>query len=399
MKTFKDRIYPSTAQETQLHQQLELCRWVYNKTLETRKNADEQQGGPVSYYATKKMLPAWKAQKPALGKVNAQVLQDVVMRVDLAGKAYFRRVKSAAEEPGVPAPKGYPRGKGYGRYDSMGFPQYGAHGCVRRVGNQLTLSKIGRIKVKLHRALDGTPKTVCIRRSSSGKWFATIACACAEKPLPHELKAIGIDVGLAHCATLSDGRQLDHPRFFRRDANERAKAQRRLAKEAKGTPKRHKRKRVVARLHERIANQRSDFAHQTSRRLVNPYGMLVFEDLKITGLMRKPTQGFSNKRNQSIAAGAWQQLAQFTAYKARPEGARAGRLCWQVDPRHTSKKCARCQMLLNQDLAVRVHNCPHCGLVLARDHNAAINLLALGLQGINAGGRPLAPDAVVEAPA
>jgi putative transposase len=115
MKTYKYRIYPTKAQETQLDQQLELCRWVYNKTLETRKNAFEQDGKSVSYYDTKKMLPIWKEEKPALKAVHSMVLQDVTMRVDLAYQAFFRRVK-AGDDPG------YPRFKGYGRYDSMTFP-------------------------------------------------------------------------------------------------------------------------------------------------------------------------------------------------------------------------------------------------------------------------------------
>ena len=116
MKTYKYRIYPSTAQETQLNQQLELCRWVYNETLATRKNSYEQDGVSLSYYDTKKLLPIWKTDKPALKRVHSMVLQDVTMRVDLAYQAFFRRVKSGEEEPG------YPRFKGYGRYDSMGYP-------------------------------------------------------------------------------------------------------------------------------------------------------------------------------------------------------------------------------------------------------------------------------------
>ncbi|MDQ3249208.1 MAG: helix-turn-helix domain-containing protein, partial [Chloroflexota bacterium] len=116
MKTFKYRICPSTAQETQLNQQLELCRWVYNKTLETRKNSFEQLGVSLSFYDTKKMLPDWKAEKPDLKRVHSMVLQDVTLRVDLAFQAFFRRVKSGEEEPGG-VPSG-PRFKGYGRYDS-----------------------------------------------------------------------------------------------------------------------------------------------------------------------------------------------------------------------------------------------------------------------------------------
>ncbi len=383
MKTFKYRIYPSTAQETQLNQQLELCRWVYNKTLETRKNSYEQLGISLSYYDTKKMLPDWKAEKPDLKRVHSMVLQDVTMRVELAFQAFFRRVKAGEEEPG------YPRFKGYGRYDSMCYPQYG--NGVKLDGNQLNLSKIGSVKVKLHRELIGPPKTVCIRRSATGKWFATFACESEKVVLPDEPKCIGVDVGTATFATLSDGSKVKNPRFFKRDAKRLADAQRRLEKVAKGTPERIKRKKIIAHIHERIANKRSDFAHKLSRHWVNTYGAIVLEKLNIVSMMEEHTIVFGNKLNKSIADVAWNQLAQFTAYKAED----AGRLFLQVDPRNTSKRCSRCSMLVPKTLADRTHSCPHCGLVLDRDHNAAINILALGLQRINAG----SPDEVVEAPA
>lgn len=380
MKTYKYRIYPTKAQESQLNQQLELCRWVYNKTLETRKNAFEQDGVSVSYYDTKKMLPIWKAENPSLKAVHSMVLQDVTMRVDLAYQAFFRRVK-AGEEPG------YPRFKGYGRYDSMCFPQYG--NGVRLDDDKLILSKIGSVKVKLHRELCGTPKTVCVRRSSTGKWFVTFACVCEAITLPDEPKRIGVDVGLQTFAMLSSGEKIANPRFFKREQDALAKAQRRMSKEAKGTPGRVKCRKVVSRIHERITNKRTNFAHQESRKLVNAYGVIVLEKLAVVDMMSNHILVFGNKLNKSIADVAWSQLAQFTAYKAED----AGRLFLQVDPRNTSKKCSRCGSIVPKDLNVRIHDCPHCGLVLDRDHNAAINILALGLQSVNAG----SPDEVVEA--
>jgi putative transposase len=151
------------------------------------------------------MLHLWKGEKPALKQVHSMVLQDVTMRVDLAFKAFFRRVKSGEES-------GYPRFKGYDRYDSMTFPQYG--NGVRLEGNTLILSKLGNVKVKLHRELCGTPKTVCIRRSSTGKWFACFSCECEQQTMPDELKRIGVDVGLQSFATLSDGEKIDNPTFL-----------------------------------------------------------------------------------------------------------------------------------------------------------------------------------------
>jgi putative transposase len=371
LKTYKYRIYPSKAQTTILEKQLEECRWLYNKILETRKNAYELEAKSLRLYDTQNMIPDWKKERPSLKLVHSLTLQNVNVRVDLAFQAFFRRVK-AGEEPG------YPRFKGRGWYDSLTFSQYG--NGVKLDGNQLNLSKIGSVKVKLHRELCGTPKTVCIRRSTGNKWFVTFACDCADIPLSTEIKAVGIDVGLASFATLSDGTKIDNPRFFRKSAEKLAIAQRRMEKMPKGTPERSNRRKIVSRIHERIANKRSDFAHKVSRQLVSTYGTICFEDLNIKQMMENKTQVFGNKLNKSIADVAWNQFVQFATYKAES----AGRRVVLVDPRNTSKRCSRCNVLVPKDLSVRVHNCPHCGLVLDRDHNAAINILALGLQRISA---------------
>lgn len=385
MKTYKYRIYPTKAQATMLNKQLELCRWVYNQTLATRKNAFEQDGKSLTHYDTIKLLPVWKADKPALKDVHSQVLQNVCTRVDLAYQAFFRRVKARPE--GSPEP-GYPRFKGYGRYDSMTYPQYG-NGC-RLAGSTLVLSKIGNVKVKLHRDLCGTPKTVCVRRDATGRWFVTFSCDCESTPLPPEQLYVGVDVGLQNFATLSTGEKIDNPRFFKHEQAALAKAQRRMDKHAKGTRCRDAKRQIVSRIHARIANKRTNFAHQVSRQLVNRFGTVVFEKLDILEMTSPKKQVFGHKLNKSIADVAWHQLAQFAAYKAED----AGRLFLQVDPRNTSKKCSRCGSIVNKDLSVRIHDCPHCGLVLDRDHNAAINILALGLQSVNAD----SSDEVVEAP-
>lgn len=364
MKTFKYRIYPTKAQQTLLTRQLEVCRQVYNKTLGTRKDAWELHQEALGLYDTQKLLTTWKKELPALKAVHSQVLQNVQVRVELAFKAFFRRIK-AGQTPG------YPRFKGQGRYDSMCYPQYG--NGVTLKGNQLNLSKIGNIKVELHRELCGPVKTVCLRRSASGKWFVTLTCESPQQPLPSDPKGIGIDMGLVHFATLSNGDKVPNPRFFRRDEKQLAQAQRKLAKADKGTPERAKRRKVVSLIYERISNRRSDFAHQLSRQLVNTYGLLVFEDLSITNMLKHGTLG------KSIADAAWSQLVHFTAYKAED----ADRLFIQVDPRNTSKKCSRCGAMVEKAMSDRIHHCPTCGLTLDRDHNAAINILALGLQCLN----------------
>lgn len=357
MLTYKFRLAPSKSQRTKLLQTLELCRWVFNETLATRKHAWEREKKSVSLYDTNKMLTSWKKEKTELSQVHSQVLQNVQERVDLAFQSYFRRVKERAEKVG------YPRFKSYGRYDSFTFKQSG----FELLDNSLLLSKIGAIKIIQHRPIEGRIKTLNIQRDAVGNWYACFACEVEPTPLPFNDVAVGIDVGLTTFATLSNGVSVDNPRFFRRDEYELGRAQRRYAKDK--TPKRRK---VIAHIHQRIANRRKDFAHKLSRELVNTYGVLIFENLSTKNMLQ------NHRLAKSISDAAWNQLILNCTYKAEC----AGRVVVLVDPRNTSKMCSGCGVLVEKDLSVRVHDCPSCGLVLDRDLNASINIERLGLESL-----------------
>jgi len=360
--TYKFRLNPTRHQRTLFNNTLELCRWVYNETLATRKNTWEQEKKSVSHYDTINMLPELKKQRPELIQVYSQVLQEVCARVDLAFKAFFRRIKAGDKKPG------YPRFKSYGRYDSFTYPQYG----FELLDNGLLLSKIGTIKIVQHRPLEGKIKTLTVRRDAVGNWYANFSCEVEPEPLPKSDKAVGIDVGLESFATFSTSEKVANPRFFRKDEKVLTRAQRRLSKADKGTPERAKRRKVVAHIHQRIANRRKDFAHKLSRQLVNEYGVIALEKLNEKNMLKNHCLA------KSISDAAWNQFAEFTQYKAEE----AGRECMLIDPRNTSKRCSRCGTLVEKDLSVRIHSCPVCGLVIDRDENAAINILALGLQSL-----------------
>ncbi|MDF0591218.1 RNA-guided endonuclease InsQ/TnpB family protein, partial [Candidatus Methanocrinis natronophilus] len=312
-------------------------------------------------YETHYLLPEWKKNKPELTEVFSQTLQNVQERVDLAFKAFFRRVK-AGEAPG------YPRFKGKGWYDSFTYPQLG----FKLLSGKLRLSKIGDVKIKLHRPIEGKIKRLTVRRSSTGKWFACFSVEIDDPPMPpwKDGLMVGIDVGLESFATLSNGEKIDNPRFFRSEEKALAKAQRRLSKYEKGTPERRKALKVVQRTHERIANRRYDFAHQVSHNLVERFGLIAFEDLSITNMLKNHCLA------KSISDAAWRMLVITTSYKAES----AGSMVVLVDPRNTSQLCSRCGLKVTKSLSDRVHECPQCGLVMDRDENAAINILRLGLQ-------------------
>ncbi len=363
--TYKYRLFPTSAQRTKLERTLEICRWVYNDTLGIRKDTYEQTAKGLSFYDTCKLLTEWKADKPTLKEVHSQVLQNVQERVDLAYQAFFRRVK-AGEEPG------FPRFKGRGMYDSFTFKQSG----FSLIDDRLKLSKIGDISIKLHRPICATIKTLTIQRDAVGNWYACFSCECNTQPLEPTPNVVGIDLGLTTFAYFSNGKQIKRQRWMKRDADDIAKLQRKKQRFAKGSPERKKVIRALNHTYQRSTNRRNNFAHQEARKLVNEYQFIAFENLDIQDM-----QSSKDKRyTRGIADVAWGQFVQFTTYKA----ANAGRIVALVNPRGTTQMCSRCHTIVPKGIEVRVHDCPHCGLKISRDHNAALNILARGLASFKA---------------
>ena len=360
-KAFRFRIFPSRAQKRVLESQLALCCELYNAALQERRDAWQTRRKSINYHAQAIQLPGIKIERPEIRLVHSQVLQQTLKRLDKAFDAFFRRLKSG-EKPG------FPRFRSRFRYNSLTYPQSG----FGVESGKLRLSKVGRIKLKLHRAIEGEIRTLTISRSATGKWFACFSVETDSQPLPASDESVGIDMGLKSFATLSTGEQIDNPRFFRCDEKALAKAQKKLSAIPKRAPERKKVHKVIARGHERISNRRKDFAHQLSRYLVNKFGIIVFEKLNIRGMLRNHCLA------KSIADAAWSQTIQFTAYKAEE----AGRIEVEVNPRNTSKTTFCCGEIVDITLSDRVIHCPKCLSVTDRDWNASLNIQALGLQSL-----------------
>ena len=363
-KTYRYRIYPSKSQIIKLGDTLELCRWVYNETLALRKTSWEAKEESISLYATNKELTQWKKDKPELKHVHSQVLQNVQVRVDLAYKAFFRRIKSG-DMPG------YPRFKGKGRYNSFTYPQTGFEIIDDRT---IKVSKIGEIKSKIHRAVIGDTKTATIRRYPTGKWYVCFSAECDVIPEPHgNDNAIGIDVGIEKFATMSDGSFIPNPRWVKQEASNLAKAQRKMSKFAKGSDEWLKVLKVVQRIHERTFNKRNDFVHKVSRSLVDNYSIVIFEDLNIKDMVQ------NNHLAKSIMDVAWGMLIDNTKSKAEWAGSKVV----SVNPAYTSQMCSKCGTIVKKELKDRIHKCHWCSLEMDRDFNASINILRLGLQSLD----------------
>ena len=223
VRTFKYRLKPSKSQRTQLNRTLDLCRWVFNETLATRKNTWEQEKKTLSLYDTNKQLTLWKRDHPELVSVHSQVLQNVLKRVDRSFQNFFRGF-------------GYPRFQGQNRYNSFTYPQKG----FELKDGKLILSKIGNIKIIQHREIEGKIKTCTIKKDID-QWFVSFSCEI-DNPAPvNNIKTrTGIDMGLIKLIKLSKGEQVKPPKFFRKSENKLAQEQKRLSRKKKGSGKRNK---------------------------------------------------------------------------------------------------------------------------------------------------------------
>ena len=356
-KSYKYKLRPTPEQARQFERTLMLCRHVYNAAVGERREAWRMRGVSVNYYQQKAELPGIKEAMPEYAEVNSQVLQDVVLRVDRAFQAFFRRAQAGETA-------GYPRFQGRTRYHSFTYPQVGEHGCARLDNGFLVLSKIGRVAVRWSRPLEGTPKTVTLSKEADG-WYVIISCAeVPAQPLPPTGCETGIDVGLKVFLITATGEIVDNPRHYRRAERYLAKCQRRVARRTKGSHRRRKAVAVLAKAHQHVQRQRQDFHHKTALHLLRQNDTIYLEDLRVANMVR------NRHLAKSISDAGWAQFRAILDAKA----ACAGRRVIAVPPAYTSQDCSGCGERVPKSLSVRTHICTSCGLILDRDENAARNI-------------------------
>ena len=400
--TTKYRLYPTPAQITNLRCQMGVCCDVYNSCINWRKHDWELLAKSPTCFEQVNRLPIWKQTHPELKSVYSQTLQQCIKRVDLAYDTYFDRVKDykwrkaqglLKEDEKPPRP---PESKPRSRYRSLTYTHAQSFSVSEK---SITLSKVGTIKAVVHRPIQGIAKT-CVISVKNDKWYACFSCEVECTPLPACIAEIGIDVGIKVFAAFSDGTFIGNPTFYRTAEKSLAKAQRKAdklkyARTKADKVRKHKANKAVRLIHERTANQRHDFHHQQSRKIVNENGRIVLEDLSVKNMMACPKpkpdpentgqylpNGSAAKAglNKSIADVGWSTFRSIVTYKAE----NAGRVLIDVNPAYTSQDCSGCghrpDKKDRKKLKDRVHKCPNCSLVLDRDINAARNILKLGLK-------------------
>ena len=345
LKTFKYKLNPNRKQRQLLSKTLDTCRELFNMALEQRR------GQRIGQFEQMRQLTVLKAGFPEYKEVHVHVLQNVIKKLDRSFENFFR------------AGFGFPRFKGKNRYDSFQFNNTG----FSLDGNQLSLSKIGNIKVRLSREIpkDAIIKTCTIKRSVSG-WFATLTFEYTPVPLPASDLAVGIDVGIENFAALSDGTMIPNPRHYECGQAELRRAQRRVARRKKGSHRRRKAVVLLQKAHERIANRRNDFLHKTTTALIRKFGTIVVENLNVKGL----AQGVLSKQVLDASWGTFFRMLDWKAEEA------ATRKILGIPAPYTSQECPACGNKKKKKLSQRMHECSECGLVLHRDTAAAQVILA-----------------------
>lgn len=358
LKTFKYRLYPSKSQTRTLDATLETCRRFYNECLSERKTAYEQEKRVVGRVEQLRKVKLLKETEPSAKEIHSHVLQLVVSDLDKAFQGFFRRVKNGETA-------GYPRFKGYNRFDSFGYKEY--ENGFYLDGRRLKLSRIGRIAVRWHRPLEGQIKTVRIKRKA-GYWYACFVCEVDARPLEPTGQSVGVDVGLASVITTSNGEKKDNPRWYKQKQAKLRVIQRRVCRRQPRGCNRRKAVLQLQRQHERVQNQRRDYLNKLAYELVSQNDLIALEDLNVEKMVR-------NRRfSKNIMDAGWG----YFRLRLEAKAVEAGRTIVAVPPAYTSKTCSNCGAVFEHlTIYDRQVKCA-CGLSLDRDHNAAINILRAG---------------------
>jgi putative transposase len=358
---YRYRLWTNTNQGRELAAMLESHRRLYNACLEQRKAAWEAERRSVKYTEQSAWFKGQRAVNPYFARLNFSSAQATMRRLDRAFGAFFRRC-AAGGKPG------YPRFKGRDRFDSFTFPAY--RDGVRLNGSRLYVQHVGTIRVKLHRPVEGTVKTVTLKREA-GQWHVIFSCEMPDVPVADTGRPpVGIDVGLEAFLTTSDGGREPNPRYLKTALPDLRQAGRAVARKKKGGHNRRKAVRRLQKVHARVRNLRREHHHQVALKLVRRHGFIAAERLNVQGMLR------SGRFGRAISDAGWSGFLLTLRCKAE----KAGIAFVEVDPRGTSQQCV-CGREVRKDLSDRWHHCPGCGLSAHRDHVSAQIILARGLAG------------------
>jgi len=370
---YKYRFYPSPSQEKSLLQTFGCVRFVYNKALETRKRHFEETGEGISYNQSSALLTGWKKEEPYkwLNEVSCIPLQQCLRHLQTAYRNFFEKRS------------GYPNFKNRRYKQSAEFTKSG----FRLKGDMsqplVYLSKQARpLKIRWSRPLPGEVSSITITKDSANRYFVVFKVKFIPQSYKPRTKAVGLDLGLAHAVITSDGVKYDNPKCFKKELSRLKKEQKKLSRKTIGSQNQKKQRVKVARIHAKIKDQRQDWIHKVTTQLVQEYGTICIETLKVSNMMK------NRRLSRAIADVSWYEIRRQLEYKTKWYNGKVVAID-QWTP--TSKTCSECGTIRGDiPLQVRGWAC-ECGAVHDRDINAARNVLRVGTTQL-ASGETIIPD-------
>ena len=341
---------------------LTLTRELYNAALQERRGAWQKQGVRITTFDQIRALASVRTVRPEFESVPIVAQRGALLRLSHAFDGFFRRLRAQEKK------LGYPRFRGARRWNSIVFDDLSGRMPICAGGTRIKIPLLGKVKFKQHRPLEGTPKTLCLKLAGDGHWYVILACVdVPTKPLPVTGREVGIDLGLATLVATSAGEKFQNIRALATARLAIERAQRRTSRRKRGSHRRRKAVRLLARKHFHVVQVRRQHAILVARALTQKHDTIYVEALNLRGL----AQGMLAK--QVLDAG-WGIFLHWLHVKAEE----AGREVVEVNPAGTSQVCSACGCEVPKDLAIRVHDCPRCGHIADRDVNAAQNIKRLG---------------------